>query len=139
MKILGIDYGKARIGLAISNEGSSIAFPFVLIKAFHDVHKTIDAVAAAISKEKIHKIVIGLPLLMSGKESPMSLEVRAFGEKLKEKTATEVIYWDERLTSKQVEKELIEQEFKRKKRTELVDLRAATLILQSYLDSKNST
>lgn len=139
MKILGIDYGKARIGLALSDENKKIAFPLALVHAFHHQEKTLDALLAAISKHPIEHIVIGLPLLMNGKESPMSQEVRSFSLALENKTQLPITLWDERLTSKQVEKQLISQEMKRKKRTEVTDLMAATLILQSFLDSKNST
>lgn len=138
MKILGIDYGKARIGLSISDESFKIAFPLEVVAAFHNNDKTVEAVIKVISKFQIQEIVIGLPLLMTGKDSPMSLDVRAFAKKLEEKTGIAVHLWDERLTSKQVEREMIDADMKRKKRAQLVDVMAATLILQSYLDAKNS-
>lgn len=83
-------------------------------------------------------IVIGLPLHLSGKESPLSSEVRIFAKELEIAFKIPVILWDERLTSAQVERTLKEAEMSRKKRTALVDAMAAAVILQNYLDHLGS-
>ncbi len=82
----------------------------------------------------IDTIVLGLPLYLNGKESPMSEEVRKFAEQLKLALALPVVLWDERLTSAQADRALRDAEVKRKKRAQLEDTLAAAMILQSYLD-----
>lgn len=82
----------------------------------------------------VDTIVLGLPLYLNGKESPMSEAVRKFAEQLKLALALPVVLWDERLTSAQADRALRDAEIKRKKRAQLEDTLAAALILQSYLD-----
>ena len=88
-----------------------------------------------ISKE-ITLIVVGLPLLMSGKEGPMAKEVKAFGELLEEKSGITIKYFDERLTSAGIEKELKHANISRKKRAKKIDPLAATRILQGFLTAQ---
>lgn len=135
-KIVGIDYGKARIGLAVSDERHKIAFPLTCLKAHRDLSKTVQEVALFLASIPCLKIVVGLPLLMNGKDSDLTKEVRQFATLLEEISSQTIVLWDERLTSKQVEKLLIEGGVKRKQRTSSVDTMAATLILQSYLDAQ---
>ena len=132
-RILGIDFGMRRIGLARSDLTKMIASPFKTILA----GKTLRESATLVLQElqEIETIVLGLPLLFSGKDSDTTRTVRTFGEILKETSALPLIFWDERLTSKQVEKLIIEGRVSRKKRSHCVDTVSATLILQSYLDS----
>ena len=131
-RILGIDFGMRRIGLARSDPMQVIASPFKTILAA----KTLEATAALMTQEldEIETLVLGLPLLLSGKDSDTTRTVRAFGALLKEKTSLPLIFWDERLTSKQVEKLMMQGSVSRKKRAQSVDTMSATLILQSYLD-----
>ena len=137
MKIIGIDYGKARVGLAFSDESQKIAFPKDALQGKHDPEKTAHIVAKALETTACEIIVVGLPLLMNGKDSPMSQEVRIFASLLESLTGKTLILWDERLTSKQAERDLIFGDVKRKERSKSVDSMAAALILQSYLDTKN--
>lgn len=133
-RLLGIDYGRARIGVAISDESKLISRPLCTL----DNNKTFETL---LKKEmqpyQIEAVVMGLPLLMNGKESPMTAEVKQFGEYLKKILEISVIFWDERLTSLQVERSMRDAGIKRKKRAASSDTMAAALILQSYLDSKN--
>jgi putative holliday junction resolvase len=135
-KIVGVDYGKARVGLAASDERHRIAFPLTCLKAHRDLSKTVQAVALFLTSIACLRIVIGLPLLMNGKDSDLTKEVRQFATLLEEVSSQPIILWDERLTSKQAEKLLIEGGVKRKQRTSSLDTMAATLILQSYLDAQ---
>lgn len=135
-KIIGIDYGKVRIGLAISDQNHIIAFPLKCVQANRDPNKTIQELSLFLSTLDIEKIVLGLPLLFNGKDSELTKDVRLFASRLEAKTGKSIILWDERLTSKQAEKFLIESNVRRKERTRVVDTMAATLILQSYLDSQ---
>jgi putative Holliday junction resolvase len=86
-------------------------------------------------KGEVEKFVIGLPLHMSGKESNMSEEVRAFGDLLEEMSQKEVVYFDERLTSSLVESMLKEGGLSRKERARHTDQLSATVLLRCYLDS----
>lgn len=135
-RIVGIDFGKVRIGLAISDEMRIIAQPLKTIKATKDPKQTAKMIAQTLSAFKnIDTIVIGMPLLLSGKEGEMAQLVRAFAKILEQELPFPLIFWDERLTSSGVEKMLINSDVSRKKRAELSDALAAVSILQNYLDS----
>ncbi len=136
-RVVGIDYGRVRIGVAISDETKFIARSIACLpfsKKFPELLK-------ATLKEftNIEAIVIGLPLQMNGKEGIMATEVRAFGETLRALFTMPIIFWDERLSSAQAERFLKESDFNRKKRSQMIDEQAAVVILQSYLDCKDST
>ncbi len=133
-RILGIDYGKKRLGLAFSDPTKTIASPFKMLLANKNHMETIKNLLEEIKSYEIEAILIGLPLHLSNLESKLSYFVRQFGKALEEESQIPVIYWDERLTSKQVEKVLIEGAVKRKKRKQSIDVMSAILILQSYLD-----
>lgn len=135
-RIVGIDYGKTRIGLAISDENRIIATALETIQATKDPLETAKKIAEALSGyKKIDTIVIGLPLHMSGKESEMSQSVRAFASVLEDVVPVPIIFWDERLTSAGVEKMLKGIDISRKKRASISDALSAVSILQNYLDS----
>jgi putative Holliday junction resolvase len=135
MRILGIDFGLKRIGVAISNSFLSFALPLGRIERQKDENKTLTALKLLLKEYKdIEKAVIGLPLHLSGKESEMSLEARKFGTFLEQNLKIPVEFIDERLTSKNAEALLREGEMNRKSRDSVVDSVAATLILQSYLE-----
>ena len=135
-RIAGIDYGKVRIGFALSDPMQIFATPIKALLTKKTLKETAELILAELSPhEPVEKIVIGLPLLMNGKESPGSLEVRELAKLLGELAEKEIVLWDERLTTAQVERTLKEAEMSRKKRTKYVDAMAAGAILQNYLDS----
>lgn len=135
-RIAGIDFGCVRIGLAISDPTQILASPLETIQSKATLKDTAEAIAFALGKHTpIKKIIIGLPLLMNGKESENSIKVRKLADFLEEVTGLPIVYWDERLTTVQVEKTLKEAKLSRKKRSQYVDKMAACVILQSYLDS----
>lgn len=134
-RIAALDYGDARIGVAISDPGKIIASPLVAVAMKPSLRLTAEEIAQLLGDYMpIEKIVIGLPLLMNGKESESSQKVRAFVPFLEEITGLEIVLWDERLTTAQVERTLKEANLSRKKRSRYVDAMAASAILQSYLD-----
>jgi putative Holliday junction resolvase len=138
MRILAVDYGKKRIGLAITDNTKIIAYPLKVILAQDSLKKTASFLRENISEyiKEIDLIIIGLPLLMSGKESEMSKEIKEFASLLKEITDIEIIFIDERLTSSQVEKDLKDTfKLNRKKRAQKSDTMAACIILKQYLDN----
>lgn len=135
-RIAGIDFGKARIGLAISDERKLIAQPLETIAASKDPKATAQAIAKVLGRYEIEAIVIGLPLLMNGKEGEMAQLVRSFASVLEQILSLPIVFWDERLTSASVEKMLAGFDVPRKKRAELSDALSAVSILQNYLDAK---
>ncbi len=133
MKIIGVDFGTVRIGLAISDENRLLARPLPFLTAKKNLKQTAELLRQELSKfSPLETVVIGLPLHLNGKESELSLQVRELEKLLKE--SFPVILWDERLSTAQVEKTLKEMDFSRKKRTERIDSVAAAAILQNYLD-----
>jgi len=139
-KIVAIDYGQKRIGLAYADDMLKVALPFKTVEAGKDMPKTVDLILQAlnpISKE-VKLFVVGLPLLMSGQEGPMAKEAKAFGKLLEQKSGINVQYFDERLTSAGIERELKHANISRKKRAKKIDPLAATRILQAFLASQTT-
>lgn len=135
-KIMGIDYGKSRIGVAISDPFGMIASPVGTINEKH-FPSQIDAVAARVDSLKPTKIVFGLPRNMDGTEGESAGLVREFAEKLFERTNVPYEYLDERLTTVSAHKYLNEMNMSgSKKRRGVVDTLSAVIILQNYLDKK---
>ena len=136
-RVVGIDFGKVRIGLAISDERRIIAQPLETVRAAKDNLQTARLIAESLSKYKeIDTIVLGLPLQLNGKEGEMALLVKTFAEALKLVFACPIVFWDERLTSAGVEKMLVNFDISRKKRAQLSDALSAVSILQNYMDSR---
>lgn len=131
-RIVAIDWGTKRIGIAQSDIMGILASPQEPILAKKTVEETVKLIIN--TYPDCEAFVLGLPLLLSGEDSDSTVKARAFAEKLKELSGKDVHLWDERLTSKQVERTMIEGGVKRKKRTPHVDSLSATLILQNYLD-----
>ncbi|CDZ81478.1 Putative Holliday junction resolvase [Candidatus Rubidus massiliensis] len=140
-RIIGIDFGMARIGLAYSDETQTIAFPLETFTCEKKSEANIIKLVKRLEdhqKEKnyiIEKIVVGMPLMMSGKVGFLADEVKHFVDLLQQKLSIPIVTWDERLTSVQAERTLRESTMSRKKRTQFVDRVAAVIILQNYLDS----
>ncbi len=135
-RIVGIDFGTARIGLAITDEMRIITQPLATVQASKNVKQTADLIAKELERfKKIDTIVIGLPLLLSGKEGEMATLAKAFGAAVEARMGVPVVYWDERLTSSQVDRMLRDSDVSRKKRATLSDQLAAAAILQNYMDS----
>ncbi len=134
-RIVGIDFGLKRIGVAISNSLLSFAMPIGKVERVKDNHKTLQNLMHLLKEYKdIKKFIIGLPLHLSGHESEMSAEVRKFATFLEAETKIPVEFIDERLTSKTAEGLLMQREMNRKTRKNHVDTLSATLILQTYLE-----
>jgi putative Holliday junction resolvase len=132
-RIAAIDYGMKRIGVAISDPSQKIAFPLTTVPGGF---KAIDALRQALKEHlpTLERILIGLPLLLSGKDSDMTLAVREFAKALEIALSIPVELVDERFSSKLADRSLREIHLNRKERTEKMDSTAATLLLQAYLD-----
>ncbi|MCD6407911.1 Holliday junction resolvase RuvX [bacterium] len=135
MRILCIDVGEKRIGVAISDEEKIIARGLGTIERGKGEVKKIKEI---IEKYNVEKIVFGLPLRLDGSISSQTEKTIAFISKLKEEISLPFIPWDERLSSRQAETILLEADLSRKKRKKLIDKLSAQIILQNYLDSMRS-
>ena len=136
-RIAAIDFGMKRIGIALSDEGQKIALPYLQVEGGK---KAIDHVIKALQPkiQEIVKILVGNPLSLKGEESSMGKIVLQFAKELEKKAKIEVELFDERLSSKQAEKMLsCELGLSRKERVKSLDMSAACLLLQSYLDKNN--
>ena len=135
-RILAIDYGQKRVGLAVTDilHISASGLDTVL------VHEVLDYLSNYIAKEPVEKFVIGLPKQMNGQESESMRYIRPFAIGLKRRFPDiELVYSDERFTSVLAHKAMLEGGLKKKNRQnkELVDKISAIIILQSYLESQN--
>lgn len=136
-RIVGIDPGEARIGIAVSDEEASIAFPRETVSARGSDDDAARRVCEALEGEQIAVAVVGLPLRLDGTEGEAARRARTFGAALGSALGVHVVYWDERLTTVAAERALREMGRRGRKQREVVDQSAAALLLQSYLDAKN--
>jgi len=134
MRILGIDYGDSRVGIAVSDPMGWTAQGLETIES-KNIDNVIGRIAELVQEYHIEKIVVGFPKNMNGSIGPRGELTLSFIEKLKEKVNTEIIPWDERLTTVAAHKVLNETNVRGKKRKNVVDTVAASYILQGYLDS----
>jgi putative Holliday junction resolvase len=134
-RIVGIDPGEARIGVAISDEDASIAFPRETVRARGSLVEAATRVRNALAHDEISLAVVGLPLRLDGTEGEAARRARAFGEALRAALDVEIVYWDERLTTVAAERSLREMGRRGAKQREVVDQSAATILLQGYLDA----
>ena len=134
MRVLGIDHGTKRIGLAISDELGVIAQPleFVLAEPFD---KFLGRLKELIREKQVEMLLVGMPRNMDGSYGPAALKVQEFVAVLNETLTIPIKMWDERLTSAQANRFLIQGNMRRQKRKEKVDQTAAAILLQSFLDS----
>ncbi|SDI85970.1 Holliday junction resolvase RuvX [Natribacillus halophilus] len=138
MKILGLDVGDKRIGVAISDALGLTAqgLETVMVKG---QEATVAMILQIVHDQDVEKIVVGLPKNMNGTLGPRAEITQTFAAALEEGTDVPVQFWDERLTTKAAERTLISGDVSRKKRKQVVDKLAAVLILQGYLDHAHST
>lgn len=135
-RILAIDFGEKRTGLAVSDELQVFSRPLLLI----DMQKenAIEKIAKIVDEMGICKIIVGNPVMASGEEGETSKKVRAFVKQLELNTACSIELYDERFTSKIAEKMLIARGISPSRNKGKIDMYAASLLLQEYLDSKGT-
>jgi putative Holliday junction resolvase len=135
-RLAGIDYGTVRIGISVSDSRRSIASPYE-----NYTRRGLPADAKRfkqlVQEEQIVGFVVGLPVHGSGRESQKSHEARQFGAWLAEQTGVPVEYFDERYTSLEAEQHLMAAELTKKRRKARLDMLAAQILLQAYLESKS--
>jgi putative Holliday junction resolvase len=135
-RILGLDPGERRIGVALSDPTGTIASPHSVID-----RRAVDpaiAVQELCAKYEVDKIVVGLPTSLSGTEGPSAVAARAFGTLIAQATGLPMEYQDERFTTVTAEAALLEGGMTRAKRRDVRDKVAAAVILQTYLDRKDN-
>ena len=134
MRIIGIDYGDARVGIAVSDL-LGITVQGVKTVKNTGIKQLLGEISAVINEYKPEKIVIGLPKNMDGSEGFRVDATRDFAEKLKTIYKGEIVFWDERLSSMGAEKYLNETNTRGKKRKAVLDTVAACIILEGYLSA----
>lgn len=134
-RILGIDYGNRRIGLALSDPLNIIARPHSYLDR-REVADIFSSLKAIIKNNNVTELVIGLPLNMKGEDSAQTKLTRDFADQLKQNVDIPVKFQDERLSSVTAEKSLIQQDRSPSKNKGMVDQTAAAVFLQEYLDSQ---
>ena len=135
MRILAIDHGTKRMGIALSDELGMIAQPLKFIEA-EPFAKFLDRVKEILREKQVELILVGMPRNMDGSYGPAALKVQQFVAVLKDAIAIPIQTLDERLTSAQANRLLIGGNVRREKRRDKVDKMAAAILLQSYLDGR---
>ena len=132
-RVLGIDHGDVRMGIALSDPTECLASPLCVLDS---TNAGLDQIIALIAEHEVEKIVVGLPRNMDGSYGSATEKVRKFIEKLKSRTAVPVFEWDERLSTVSAHNALREAGLDGKRRKGMVDKVAAQIILQNYLDAQ---
>ncbi len=132
MKIMGIDYGDARTGVAISDLLCTIVGSTTVVRS-RNTEKAIADIVKLVEENQVGTIVVGLPRNMDGSEGPRAQLCREFAEMLKTATGREVVMWDERRTTVEAHNILSQHNYHGQKRKDTVDAVAASLILEGYL------
>jgi putative Holliday junction resolvase len=149
---LALDVGEARIGVAISDASGFLASPYMTLHVTRDESQTWKAIQHLVEETETEGLVVGLPISMDGELHSQGKRVQAFAERLKEHIAVPITFWDERLSTVEAERLLVERgelegkryktsggrkhhQSKRRRKKQEVDALAAAVILQEYLDS----
>ena len=137
MRIMGLDYGSKTVGVAMSDPLGITAQAVETIwrKDENKLRKTCARIEELSSEYEVERIVLGLPKHMNNDLGERAQKALAFGEMVKRRTGLEVVMWDERLTTVEAERTLIENNVRRENRKQYIDKIAAVFILQGYLDS----
>ena len=137
MRIMGLDYGSKTVGVAMSDPLGITAQAVETIwrKDENKLRKTCARIEELINEYEVERIVLGLPKHMNNDLGERAQKALAFGEMVKRRTGLEVVVWDERLTTVEAERTLIENNVRRENRKQYIDKIAAVFILQGYLDS----
>ena len=133
-RILAIDYGEARIGLAITDEMQIIVSPLEVVKP--KKQDPVKRISEIVQEMNVTEIVLGMPYLLSGKEGRVAEQVKKFKEELEKNLTVPVVLHDERFTSKMAEMELRSRGIKPSRNKEKIDLFAAGILLEDYLEFK---
>ena len=137
-RLLGLDLGEKTIGLALSDPGLSVASPVSTIRRTKFTADAKELLHIA-GERQVGGLVIGLPLNMDGSEGPRCQSVRQFAANLTKLQDLPILFWDERLSTVAVEREMVAADLSRAKRAKVIDQAAAAFILQGVLDALGKT
>ena len=132
MRIMGLDMGTKRIGVAVSDKLGLIAQALTTIKR-DNIPEDLKLVCELVRDYEVQEVVIGYPRHLDGRPGEEAAAYVAFGEMLHKETGIPVIYWDERLSTVAAERTLLEGDMRRRQRRQVIDRVAASLILENYL------
>ena len=136
MRVMGIDHGQARIGLALSDPTGLLAAPLQVLERRRRLKQDLKQIAKLVEEHGVSAIVVGMPFEMSGEVGKQAKEVRQFIRNLATHVEVPIHEWDERLTTVAADRALDTMEVRGGRRKELVDQMAAAVILQGYLDGQ---
>jgi putative Holliday junction resolvase len=136
--MIGLDVGSKTIGVAMSDELGIAANPITILKRTDSIRLDISAIRKIAEANDVKLAVVGLPLMMDGSEGIQAEKTLYFVSELKRRTRLEVVTWDERLSTSEVERIMIANDQSRAKRKKVIDKLAAAVILQGYMDRHRS-
>ena len=136
MRLLALDVGDVRVGVAVSDPSGSVATPLTVLDG-RSLDGDMRPLLRLIEDYEVEAIVVGLPLTMAGEEGPQAASVRERVERWRASIAVPIGFWDERLTTSQARRSLDEAGLDERAKRKAVDMVAASIILQAYLDSRS--
>lgn len=139
MRLLGLDVGNVKIGVAVCDALEFAAFPVGLVRRVGSLKRDVAAISALAAEQEAEGVIIGLPLSLNGEAGPQAQKTQGFAKALANVLPLPVVLWDESLSSVEAEELLIAQGVSRAKRRERIDQTAAALILESYLTHRRET
>jgi putative Holliday junction resolvase len=139
MRLLALDIGDVRIGVAVCDALEFAAYPLTTVARTDSLKRDVAATAALAAEQEADAVVVGLPLSLGGEVGPQARKVQGFARALTNSLAVPVVFWDESLSSVEAEERLIALGVSREKRRSRIDQTAAAVILESYLDHRRRT
>lgn len=133
MRLLGVDTGEKRIGLAVCDPLGIVAVPLCVLA--RRGRGDLEDIAEIARREAVEEIVVGLPLSLNGTTGPQALRALHFGHALREQSGLPVVFWDERFSTVEAERGMLDAGLSRRRRDARRDASAAAVMLQDYLDS----
>jgi len=137
MRILGLDVGERRIGVAVVDESVRVALPVAVVER-RELPADLDAIARLVQEQGAEVVVVGLPISLNGSLGPQAQAVKAFAQELSDRLSLPIEYWDERLSSVEAQRRLASAGHRGRKAKAKRDAAAAAIVLQSYLDAQAS-
>ena len=137
MRLMGLDVGDKTVGVAVSDELGITAHPVMVIRRTGSIKKESAEILRLAQEYNVERIVVGRPLMMDGTPGVQAEKVDFFVEALRRRTHIPIVEWDERLSTSEAERMLIEADQSRSKRREIIDKVAAAVILDSYMRSQS--
>jgi putative holliday junction resolvase len=134
-RVLGIDPGTKRCGIAITNASQTMAFPRPALRRDAEI---MTRLRELIEGEEIESVVIGRPIALSGNETSSTADADEFYSQMREQFSVPVLQWDERLTTRDAQKSLSEAGLTQKESRDRIDSAAAAIMLQNYIDGLNA-